>query len=241
MKPEIEVLVFEGCPNAGPALELARSVAARLAPDVEVQRVEVDGDEAAGRLAFPGSPTIRVDGRDVEGAEAPTDCGMSCRIYAGGQGVPAEWLVEAAVLRALRPQSYLFLCVQNSARSQLAEGIARSLAPDGVAVASAGSEPSQVRPEAIAVLAEEGIDISSHRSKGADELRGEPVDAVITLCADEVCPVWLGSAHRLHWGLPDPAALDGDEGALLDALRKTRDELRRRLGLLLAPDSSPSA
>jgi arsenate reductase len=120
----------------------------------------------------------------------------------------------------------LFLCVANSARSQMAEGIARSLAPAGVRVSSAGSEPSSVRPEAVQALGEIGIDISGQRSKGIDEV-DVPVEAVVTLCAEEVCPVWLGQAQRVHWGLPDPAAVTGPHR--LQAFRDVRDELRRRL------------
>ena len=123
--------------------------------------------------------------------------------------MPPEWLVEAAVLRALSPRGVLFLCVANSARSQLAEGIARSLAPAGVTVWSAGSQPTRVRPEAIAALAEIGIDISEHRSKSVSEIPADKVDTVITLCGEEECPVFLGRARRLHWGLPDPAGVAG--------------------------------
>jgi arsenate reductase len=126
----------------------------------------------------------------------------------------------------------LFLCVANSARSQLAEGIARSIAPPGVAVWSAGSQPARVRPEAIAVLAEIGIDISHHRSKAVSEIPASEVDTVITLCGEEECPVFPGKVRRLHWGLPDPAAAEGPESARLDAFRRTRDELRRRLAAL---------
>ena len=114
----------------------------------------------------------------------------------------------------------------------MAEGIARSLAPEGVTVASAGVSPSGVRAEAVAVMAEVGIDISSYRSKDVEEIRGQPVDAVITLCADEACPTWLGDAHELHWALTDPAAVPGDEATRLDAFRRCRDELARKLELL---------
>jgi len=145
---------------------------------------------------------------------------------------PPEWHVEAAALRALAPRHILFMCVANSARSQLAEGIARSLAPAGVTISSAGSVPTSVRPQAIAVLDEIGIDISGHTSSGVDDVQ-RPVDAVITLCAEEVCPVWLGDAWRLHWGLPDPAGLEGTEEEKLEAFRSVRDELRGRLSVLL--------
>lgn len=146
--------------------------------------------------------------------------------------VPPAWEQEAAVLRALRPRHILFLCVQNSARSQLAEGIARFLAPPGVTVSSAGSSPAFVRPQAVQVLREIGIDISGQRSKPIEEIDAASVEAVVTLCAEEVCPVFLGSATRLHWALSDPAKAPGGEEARLDAFRATRDELLRRLKLV---------
>ena len=128
----------------------------------------------------------------------------------------------------------LFLCVANSARSQMAEGIARPLVPPGVRVFSAGSNPTQVRPEAIAVLKEIGIDISHFRSKAVAEIPAEEIDTVITLCGEEECPLFLGKATRLYWGLPDPAAVQGSEENRLDAFRNTRDELCRRLEGYLA-------
>ena len=142
-----------------------------------------------------------------------------------------RWMVEATVLRALEPKHVLFLCVANSARSQMAEGLARSLAPDGVTISSAGSEPTQVRPQAIEALAEVGLDITGHASIGTDDVEGH-VDAVITLCAEEVCPVWLDKAWRLHWGLPDPAGAGTTPEEEMDAFRSVRDELTRRLTVL---------
>ncbi len=144
------------------------------------------------------------------------------------------WRADVVRLHAAGARSYLFLCVANSARSQMAEGVARALAPDGVTVASAGSHPTSVRPEAAAVMAEMDVDLSTHRSTSVQDVDPDGVDAVITLCADEVCPAFLGDALRLHWGLPDPAAVDGDEVARLAAFRAVRDELRRRLGEVFA-------
>ncbi len=145
-----------------------------------------------------------------------------------------DWRRDAERIRAARPRHVLFLCVANSARSQMAEGIARSLAPRGVKISSAGSRPSALSPLAVKALAEIGIDISGHRSKGVSALSPGDVDVVITLCAEEVCPAWLGRATRLHWALPDPARAAGDEGARLDAFRRVRDELRRRLEVVFA-------
>lgn len=131
----------------------------------------------------------------------------------------------------------LFLCVANSARSQMAEGIARSLDVPGLKVWSAGSRPKSVRPEAISVLREIGIDISQHRSKSVSDIPAGEVDTVVTLCAEEECPVFLGAAKRLHWGLPDPAVAGGSEMERLAAFRQMRDELRRRIAALFEKGS----
>jgi arsenate reductase len=146
--------------------------------------------------------------------------------------VSAPWAAEAESLRQLAPRHVLFLCVANSARSQMAEGIARTLAPASVTVSSAGSRPSQVNPLAIRALDEIGIDIRGQRSKSVDDVPPEGVEAVVTLCAEEVCPVFLGRAHRVHWGLPDPARAGGTEEERLQAFRDVRDELRRRLAVV---------
>ncbi|NBW99674.1 arsenate reductase ArsC [bacterium] len=123
----------------------------------------------------------------------------------------------------------LFLCVANSARSQMAEGLARTLLESHVNVQSAGSQPSQVNPLAIKALLEIGIDISKHRSKSVDSIDPHQVDLVITLCEEEVCPTFLGAAKRLHWPLPDPAAEKGSSERQLEAFRKVRDSLVEKL------------
>ena len=143
----------------------------------------------------------------------------------------AAWQGEAEELRKLSPRHILFLCVANSARSQMAEGIARSLAPAGVTISSAGSNPSRVNSLAIRALDEIGLDIRGQSSKSVDTISSDGVDAVITLCAEEVCPAFLGKAHRVHWGLPDPAGAGNTEEQQLQAFRNVRDELRRRLAV----------
>jgi len=128
----------------------------------------------------------------------------------------------------------LFLCVANSARSQMAEGLARSVLGAGALVQSAGTSPSRVNPLAIRALAEIGVDISAQRSKSVDEIDPASVDTVVTLCADEVCPAFLGKARRFHWPLPDPAQAAGSESDRLQAFRDVRDEIRQRLEALAA-------
>jgi arsenate reductase len=132
------------------------------------------------------------------------------------------------------PKRILFLCVANSARSQMAEGLARDLFGDRADIVSAGSQPSRVNPLAIEAMDELGIDLRSHHSKSVDTLDAESFDLVITLCADEVCPVLPGTVQRLHWPIPDPAAVDAasDRSGALQAFRDARDEIRRRLQVL---------
>jgi arsenate reductase len=130
----------------------------------------------------------------------------------------------------------LFLCVANSARSQMAEAMARRLAGDRLRVESAGSHPSRVNPLALRVLAEIGIDASGQRSKSVDEIDPGRIDTVITLCAEEVCPVYLGSARRLHWPLPDPARVEAGDAADVERFRAIRGELERRLREWLAAE-----
>jgi len=124
----------------------------------------------------------------------------------------------------------LFMCVANSARSQMAEGLARNLLSN-VKVMSAGSQPSKVNPYAIEALSEQGIDISGHRSKSVEEIDPNQVDLVVTLCAEEVCPVFPGRVRRLHWPIPDPAsndpALTAEE--LRTRFRTARDQIREML------------
>ena len=142
------------------------------------------------------------------------------------------WQDDVGALRRAKPRHILFLCVGNSARSQMAEGIARSLAPKGVRISSAGAVPTSVRPEAVQVLAEIDIDISRQRAKSIASLDGaNTVEAVITLCAEEVCSVFLRRVLQLHWPLPDPSAV-ADEGQRLAAFRAVRDALRVRLKAL---------
>jgi arsenate reductase len=130
----------------------------------------------------------------------------------------------------------LFLCVANSARSQMAEGLARRLLGPEIEVMSAGSRPSRVNPLAIEAMAEIGIDISAQRSKSVDEVAAQGFDLVVTLCADEVCPVLPGHVRRLHWPIADPAA--GEQGLAhderLERFRAARDQIKARIDVLKA-------
>jgi arsenate reductase len=128
----------------------------------------------------------------------------------------------------------LFLCVANSARSQMAEGLARAMLSKDVDILSAGSRPSTVNQYAIEAMAEVGIDISGHRSKSIGELDAAAVDLVITLCAEEVCPVLPGRVRRLHWPIPDPASHDPTIAVeqMRSRFRSARNQIRDRIAAL---------
>ena len=128
-------------------------------------------------------------------------------------------------------QRVLILCTGNSARSQMAEGLLRTLADTQFDVFSAGSKPSTVNPFAIQAMRERGIDISHHRSKHLNEFIKEPFDYVITVCdqAAETCPIFPGRARRIHWSFSDPAAVEGSDDERLQAFRQTRDAIEEKL------------
>lgn len=126
----------------------------------------------------------------------------------------------------------LVLCTGNAARSQMAEGLIRAAFGDRVEVFSAGTHPAgYVHPFAIQAMREIGIDISGHRSKSITEFLGQPFDLVLTVCDDaaEECPVWPGSAERMHVGYPDPGRWPWDEESLLEEFREIRDRMRAEL------------
>ncbi len=138
----------------------------------------------------------------------------------------------------VRPR-VLFLCTQNSCRSQMAEGFLRHLAGDHFEAASAGAQATRVNPVAIRVMKEAGIDISGHRSKDASEFLGQRFTYVVRVCdrAKETCPVFPGAIKYFDWGLDDPAAAQGAEAERLEVFRRVRDEIEERVRQLIASES----
>jgi arsenate reductase len=125
----------------------------------------------------------------------------------------------------------LFVCTHNSARSQMAEGFLRHLGGNAFEAVSAGTEPGELHPLAVDVMAEAGIDISGQRAKAVDDFVQQRFDYVITVCDDarEACPLFPGAARRLHWSLSDPSAASGSREERLSVFRAVRDEVRRRV------------
>jgi len=137
-------------------------------------------------------------------------------------------------------QKVLFVCIHNSARSQMAEAFLNHLARDRFAASSAGIEPGKLNPIVVMAMQEIGIDLSGAQTTGVDSLlaANEAFDFVITVCDEtsaERCPVFPGTATRLHWGFPDPSALTGSEAEKLAATRLIRDEIRARVAAWCLP------
>lgn len=133
----------------------------------------------------------------------------------------------------------LFLCTENSTRSQMAEGFAKMMAPKGVKVYSAGTRPTSVNPLAIRVMSEVDVDISRHRAKGTVEVPLSEIDALVTLCdrALQSCPTVIGPGLKFyHWDVDDPAASGGEEESVLQAFRRVRDEIRSHVREFIASD-----
>lgn len=124
-------------------------------------------------------------------------------------------------------QKVLFLCNNNSCRSQMAEGFLRAKAPDSFEAFSAGSEPTCVHPVAIEVMREVGINISGQRSKSVSVFDGWSFDFVITVCEGQGCPFFTGEiGMRLAWSFEDPASISGTDDAVLGVFRRVRDDIQ---------------
>ena len=134
-------------------------------------------------------------------------------------------------MRKQKETNVLFLCTHNSARSQIAEGLLRHLGGNTYYVSSAGTEKTFVRPQAIEVMAEIGIDISQQESKRLEQYLQEDFDQVITVCdeANEACPVFPNAKQRRHWSFPDPSKADGTQLEQLKVYRAVRDALQERI------------
>jgi len=131
----------------------------------------------------------------------------------------------------------LFICVHNSARSQMAEAYLQQMAGDGLTVESAGLDPTVINPLVVAVMAEEGLDLSEKKTRKVFDLfrDGKLYDAVITVCEESLegqCPVFPGVTRRLHLPFPDPAAVTGTEEERLAAVRAIRDAIKARMAVL---------
>ena len=135
----------------------------------------------------------------------------------------------------VKKQKVLFVCTGNSCRSQIAEGLLRDMADDRFDVFSCGTHPSQVHPNAIAVMEEWGIDISNHTSDDINDYLDKGINIVISVCdhANKLCPIFPGDVQRIHWSVDDPFRGWNQNESQLDNFRETRQDLKTRIQKLL--------
>ena len=193
------------------------------------------------RLRDGGLVSTRQSAADGRGAYYAIDlAGCEQKLHDAGGALHPALAVQPGALRDVpahrRPaQRVLFLCTGNSARSQIAEALLDQLSDGTIAVASAGSHPKPLHPNAVRVMRSRGIDISANRTKHLDELVGQRFDLIITLCdrVREVCPDFPSQPELVHWSLPDPAAAGASNRASLPAFEQTATELETRIRFLL--------
>ncbi|MBI5773195.1 MAG: arsenate reductase ArsC [Verrucomicrobia bacterium] len=128
----------------------------------------------------------------------------------------------------------LFVCIHNSARSQMAEAFVNKLCGEHFEASSAGIEPGKLNPFVVEAMKETGIDISGNQTKSCEDMirSGVKFDFIVTVCDEasaERCPVFPGGGRRLHWGFPDPSSYQGEPAAKLDFTRRVRDEIRAKI------------
>ena len=231
----IRLLLIKDCPSGSATLELLQSVLDRENIVEPVEVVEIPDLNAAVRERFFGSPSIQINGLDIEMARRGEMPGYTCRIYqtgSGKSGIPTENLILEAINRARIPKlKVLFLCTGNSCRSQMAEGWARHLRDDLIEPFSAGIETHGVDPLSVRVMAEVGVDISGQTSENVKKVMNIKFDYVITVCshAYETCPVFPGNTTVIHRDFDDPPALAKNlekESEILEQYRRVRDEIR---------------
>lgn len=223
----IELLYLNNCQGLEKTESMLRETVKRFGLNEQIKLIDVNDIKPDEVSNFSGSPTVLIDGVDIEFKSSKVPLFVQ-RYYEDNKPYPPQYLIEAALLRAIKPKKILFMCVHNSARSILAEAIARHLAPADIEILSAGSNPSGVKKEAISVLKELSVPTDGLYSKSVNDIDTKGVNAVITLCAEEVCPVFIGKVIRIHWGLSDPSSVV-DKNERIEAFRRTRDELLKRL------------
>ena len=242
----IEVLVFDDCPGAVAAQALVEAVVTEegLAGAVDVRLMPVEDDETARRIGFLGSPTIRVNGRDIEVArrEEPGHS-LSCRVYRAEDGaltgVPTAAVFRAALSEARNAVvqtdfTVLFVCVHNAGRSQMAEALVNHLARERnlpIRAVSAGTVAGDsINPVAAMVMREIGISMEGQRPKQLTEAMADAADRVITMGCGvdaDACPARVRPMME-DWGLDDP------KGQAIETVRHIRDQIAARVEALLA-------
>ncbi|MCL4457511.1 MAG: arsenate reductase ArsC [Nitrospirae bacterium] len=230
----IELLYIKDCPNFKPARRLIhdiiRSFGKPISLGMKLRKIEIKDSNDAEKYLFPFSPTVRINGEDIEPETAKTT-GLACRIYRNGTGLPDRDVLKCKIAKAAGLKTILFVCTANAVRSQMAEAIVNHFLHNEWIAFSAGIMPMEVRKGVAEVMKEIGIDISMNRAKHIDLFKDCAFDRVITLCsdADRLCINYPVHDERDRIIFHDPVSTYGFRFGHVSALRKLRDEIKEIL------------
>ncbi len=226
----LELLYTPGCPNLQKVRDLLREILHSLGLNLSPREIEVSDPGQAEAEAFPGSPTIRLDGQDLEPESART-VASGCRIYKTGTGVPDGQLLKFKIAQAAGLKTVLFICTGNAVRSQMAEALVNHFLKGRWAAFSAGFLPAGISPLVVKALKEIGIDAARQPTKHLDLFTGLTFDRVITLCsdADRMCAFYPAYGNRVHLPYTDPLTLSTFGVGWKSLFRKLREDMKKRL------------
>ncbi len=227
---EIELLYRKDCPGFREARTLIHNVLKSLCLKTPLLKIEIRNDDDAKKYAFPGSPTIRINGEDSE-PDTSGEAGPVSRIYQNGTNLPDKEALTCKIARAAGLKTILFICTGNAVRSQIAEALVNHLMHGRWVACSAGIMPMEVNPDVIKVMEEIGIDMSGQRAKHIDVFRNCHFDRVVVLCsdADAACLNYPVADKRDLIIFHDPASSYGFGFGSKRLYRNLRDEIRKTL------------
>ncbi len=224
----IELLYIKGCPNFRDARRLIHDTIKSLGTKTPLRKIEIKNEDDVKKHSFPGSPTIRINGKDIE-PETAHSAAMTCRIYSNGRGIPDREVLRCKLAKAAGFKTVLFLCTGNAVRSQIAEALVNHFLKDKWAAFSAGIMPMAVNQDVIAVMKEIDICISDSRAKHVDLFRNCRFDRVITLCsdADRLCISYPVHDEKDRIIFHDPSSSYGFRFGSKKLYRKLRDDIKK--------------
>jgi arsenate reductase len=225
----IELLYTKDCPNFRKTRRLIHDTIKSLGLNIPLRKIEIKDEDDSKKYFFPGSPTIRINGEDIE-PETASATTLICRIYSNGTGLPDKEILKCKIAKAAGIKTILFVCTGNAVRSQIAEAVVNHFLKDRWVAFSAGIMSMEVNKNVIKVLKEIGIDISKNRSKHIDIFKNCSFDRIITLCsdADRFCLIYPDYNEKDTIVFHDPIT-SGFGFGQLSLLRKLIDEIKKTL------------
>lgn len=226
----IELLYIKDCPNFKKARRLIHDTTKSLELNISLRKIEIKDEDDSKKYSFPGSPTIRINGEDVE-PETASATALTCRIYNNGAGLPDREILKCKIAKAAGLKTVLFVCTANAVRSQIAEAAVNHFLKGKWVAFSAGIMPMKVNKDVVKVMQEIGINISKNRSKHIDIFKSCSFDRFITLCSDvdRFCLNYPDYNEKDTIVFHDPISAYGFSFGQRSLLRKLRDEIKKTI------------